>query len=1107
MHERETSRKPGGNVMLARSTVHGGAKTTRVRASALNKIYSSIMLVFCLFILLLPIINNDIILTNQSECVNQAWPDSQFFSERDGKFLNQGNWRNDVRVTYNLSSSINPSLAIDENNDIHVVWQDYREGNWEIYYMKLSENGGKLINDMRLTNDTADSVEPKILLGRGNSRIHVIWSDNDNGSWEIYHMSLRYDNSSIELLTNKKQISDVDPADSVFPDVVLNGEGTIKIAWQDQRDGNWEIYYSVLDSNGSVLLVDTQVTMDEYQSTRCSIDVDSEGNTHIVCHEYRNASGSLDTNYGIHYIKLDPSGAVVMRKNRISIASQLSRPKIRIDSQDRLHVVFDDTRYNAAGFSDIIYTMLDRNGTTLIDDVTLTPPSDDEKEIVDSREPAVITDLHDNLHIIWMDNRHGSYGIYYTMLDPSNHTANNSLPFEEQITLIQDVRLTGSVSGSQSPNINIDYQSNLHLVWQDERSGSWEVFYTRTDKPDLAFDDEKIELSPLEPVSGEDLKISATIFDAASGLNEIPAQVDFFYIPSTELTSDERDNISWLSMYEFQALVEQKGTKFYSTLATLDAREHLDVTGVLNTTGLQGILHIVIAIDFPRVLDETDDTNNIVTESIFIRNYSVELEWDGPSVLQADVNSSISFTADILNTGNRQNEIDLVLEEDGRKWLSMDMRNLSLDINESTKISITGKVPSSSLGGIYIVQLSAVPKDQTVMTRTIVMILEVRQYSNISIDDFDEMSNVLPGYNDFSFVLVNGGNGNDSVDIVLSSEKGWDCVFSNGKKTITKVLSPREESATIINITVPNSSPADEDNLTVTATSKFDPLVSASSRTVLVVQAKRVVRIVNKEVGDVPRVSPGVSTSYSVMVENIGNVIDWYDVNFTLPSNWNGSVNISYLNLSAGEGQNLTFNVTPSPKADGGVYEIFLESRSSMDPKVYAIIKLIMYIEETYSFTLSPDNLTETGVGGPPSIEYRFYITNTGNVRTTYALLVDEIDSSSFDWWYLTTRDGDTYTFKNHSIIIELEPNEDTGVLIELLVPENANKGQYEFFFEVTESSIDSPRKTVSFFYINEDVEIVEESRFFLNMTIGVSAGTLLIIGVVVFIRWYRGRS
>jgi hypothetical protein len=71
-----------------------------------------------------------------------------------------------------------PDIATDSSNAIHVVWSDDTPGAYEIYYRK-SDDGGS-------TWTSGESLGPDIAIDSGDS-IHVVWHDGTPGNAEIYY--------------------------------------------------------------------------------------------------------------------------------------------------------------------------------------------------------------------------------------------------------------------------------------------------------------------------------------------------------------------------------------------------------------------------------------------------------------------------------------------------------------------------------------------------------------------------------------------------------------------------------------------------------------------------------------------------------------------------------------------------------------------------------------------------------------------------------------------------------------------------------------------------------------------------------------------------------
>jgi len=141
----------------------------------------------------------------------------------------------DSLATYNWempegSSSLSPPEhgATPTLDWSRIVFQSYRDGNWEIY---LSHADGS--QPLRLTHHPATDAYPR--LNRGATRI--VFSSNRDDNFEIYTMNV--DGSDLRRLTFNSA-SDISPAWS--PDAK-------RIAFATNRHGNWEIY--IMNADGS----------------------------------------------------------------------------------------------------------------------------------------------------------------------------------------------------------------------------------------------------------------------------------------------------------------------------------------------------------------------------------------------------------------------------------------------------------------------------------------------------------------------------------------------------------------------------------------------------------------------------------------------------------------------------------------------------------------------------------------------------------------------------------------------------------------------------------------------------------------------------------------
>jgi len=124
-------------------------------------------------------------------------------------------WFNAKALDPNLSGA----QQYPEISGTRVVWQDKRNGNWDIYLKEIDAD-----NSVRLTDNSADQVRPAIY---GDI---VLWQDYRNGNWDIY---------GFDLAQNKEIVICTDAGNQEKP--VISGEW---VSWQDDRYGNKDIFLS-----------------------------------------------------------------------------------------------------------------------------------------------------------------------------------------------------------------------------------------------------------------------------------------------------------------------------------------------------------------------------------------------------------------------------------------------------------------------------------------------------------------------------------------------------------------------------------------------------------------------------------------------------------------------------------------------------------------------------------------------------------------------------------------------------------------------------------------------------------------------------------------------
>ncbi len=155
----------------------------------------------------------------------------------------------------------NADLAIDSLGNIYVVWMDDRNGDWDIYAQKYNSDGNALwAADLKVNDDAgfSDQENPRIAIDNSGN-VYFIWEDKRNTNKDIYWM--KYDNASPvpNKLTgagefganNKKANTDSSGLDQYEPAVDFDGVDYFYISWSDKRNSQPDIYAQKYDKNGN----------------------------------------------------------------------------------------------------------------------------------------------------------------------------------------------------------------------------------------------------------------------------------------------------------------------------------------------------------------------------------------------------------------------------------------------------------------------------------------------------------------------------------------------------------------------------------------------------------------------------------------------------------------------------------------------------------------------------------------------------------------------------------------------------------------------------------------------------------------------------------------
>jgi hypothetical protein len=234
-------------------------------------------------------------------------------------------WETPFRITDDPNNSTMPSIAAC-GNDVYLVWNDDRSGLNDVYFTRSLDNGVTWEENTRITYAEMPSLYPAI--AANDSCLHGVWARD----WEIYHMRSIDKGITWEMenrLTN-------DPHLSLFASVALFGE-QVHVVWHDQRNGNIDIYYTC-SSDGGLTWEDERPLTTHVSSSNIPTCAAHGAYVHVAWYDNR------DGNYEIYYTRSIDSGASWENETRLTAHDSISKAPSICVAGPCVHLVWQDNR-------------------------------------------------------------------------------------------------------------------------------------------------------------------------------------------------------------------------------------------------------------------------------------------------------------------------------------------------------------------------------------------------------------------------------------------------------------------------------------------------------------------------------------------------------------------------------------------------------------------------------------------------------------------------------------------------------------------------------------------------------------------------------------------
>ncbi len=372
---------------------------------------------------------------------------------------------NGVAICTSNDSQQQPQIVSDGSGGAVIAWQDYRSGsNYDIYAQRLNSSGAVQwsANGVPICTAAFDQFNIAMISDGGGGAI-LTWEDNRANVVNCPDIYAQRVNASGAALWTANGVSICNEASAQHnPRLVGYGSGGATITWQDDRAGDYDIYTQRIASVGAVQWTTNGVATCTMATDQLKPDICSDGANGVIItwYDYRST-----TDFNIYAQRQGPGGAIVWAVDGVvmnnNVAYDQINPRIVSDGVGGAIIAWQD--YRTGTTSDIYAQRVAAAGAvqwTATGVIICTAAGD-------QMDPQIVTDGNSGAFITWDDHRDtANYDIYA-----------QRIAADATINWSADGYPICAAAGSQTnPAMASDGNLGAVVAWQDHRNGNYDIY-------------------------------------------------------------------------------------------------------------------------------------------------------------------------------------------------------------------------------------------------------------------------------------------------------------------------------------------------------------------------------------------------------------------------------------------------------------------------------------------------------------------------------------------------------------------------------------------------------------------------------------------------------
>jgi flagellar hook assembly protein FlgD len=372
-----------------------------------------------------------------------------------------------LNLSNNPGLTFRPSVAFDNNNYIHVVWDDNTgiEGALEVYYSTVNALGFSATEPVKLANNVSGVVglaqRARIAVAPDDS-VHVIWQDTKTNYSDIYHVKLvlNEDTGIFEIVNTvaegesyeETNISHTE-ATSVEPAIAIDDEGNIYVAWSSN-----ETVTLSRSSDGGVTWssAEEQISFPVGVIVEPALYATGDGEVSLVWTELDRLFYTRSNDHGETFSTV---------RNLRSSTNTMQRADIEIFGNS-VYISWDEETTDS-GNPEIYLLISNDAGNTFNEVINVT--QNEGTSIYSALKVGPTGDIF----LAWSDTSSGNYETEFT------YSRDGGVTFADATVI------SPSENGSLVVDMDVNSDNNIVVVWDDNRFESFDTLmaFGATDLP------------------------------------------------------------------------------------------------------------------------------------------------------------------------------------------------------------------------------------------------------------------------------------------------------------------------------------------------------------------------------------------------------------------------------------------------------------------------------------------------------------------------------------------------------------------------------------------------------------------------------------------------